>query len=194
MKIVWRLVALAVLATVAFWLYTIFFPSPEKLIRRRLTQVEELASFEKGEGLIPRALSLQKLGECFAPEVEIVLDWREGEHVVAGRQEILERAAAVRQAFQALKVEFLDKTVSLAADGESADVALTARVRVPGDKDFFVQEMKFSLKKIDGEWLVIRVETIKTLSRVMPAGSRNGLNHNLMQVPVLRRKQIGALR
>lgn len=182
MKIVWRVLALAVLAALGFWLYTIFFPSPEKLIRRRLTQVEELASFGKGEGLIPAALSVQKLGECFAPEVEIFVDWREGEHVIAGRDEIRERAAAVRQAFRALTVEFLDKTVSLGADKESADVALTARVKVPDEKDFFVQEMKFTLKKINGEWLITRVQTVKTLSQAIPMGLRNLLNGSLMRL------------
>jgi hypothetical protein len=34
---------------------------------------------------------------------------------------------------------------------------------MPGEKDPVPQEMKLSLKKIDGDWLVQRVETVKTL-------------------------------
>ena len=31
-------------------------------------------------------------------------------------------------------------------------------------KDFGVQEMHFQLKKVDGNWLITRAETVKTLS------------------------------
>jgi hypothetical protein len=55
--------------------------------------------------------------------------------------------------------------VALAADKQSATVDLTARARVGGEPDSYVQEMKFVLKKTDGHWLIVRVETVKTLSR-----------------------------
>ncbi len=35
---------------------------------------------------------------------------------------------------------------------------------VLNSKDFGVQEMHFQLKKVDGDWLITRVETVKTLS------------------------------
>jgi len=31
------------------------------------------------------------------------------------------------------------------------------------NKDFDVQELKFQLKRIDGDWLITRAETVKTL-------------------------------
>jgi hypothetical protein len=31
-----------------------------------------------------------------------------------------------------------------------------------------VQEIKFTMKEVEGEWLVLRVDTIKTLNRAPP--------------------------
>ena len=42
---------------------------------------------------------------------------------------------------------------------------LTLRAESAGDQYLVVQEMKFTLRKVDGEWLILRVETVKTLNR-----------------------------
>ena len=68
-----------------------------------------------------------------------------------------------RTALAGLNVEFLDVSVSVGPDQESATANLTAKAKVPGE-DFMVQELKFTLKKIQGAWLILRVETVKTLS------------------------------
>ena len=52
--------------------------------------------------------------------------------------------------------------MTMAPDRQSAVADLTAKAAVPGQKDFEVQEMKFVLKKINGEWLITRAETVKT--------------------------------
>ena len=62
-----------------------------------------------------------------------------------------------------LTVEFLDINVTVGPDQKSAVANLTAKAKVPGE-DFMVQELKFTLKKIQGAWLILRVETVKTLS------------------------------
>jgi hypothetical protein len=38
------------------------------------------------------------------------------------------------------------------------------QVQAAGDKDYYVQEMKFTFQKIGGDWLITRVETVRTLS------------------------------
>ena len=63
-----------------------------------------------------------------------------------------------------LSVEFLDINVTVEPDRKSAAADLTLKARVAGEKDLIVQELKFTLRKIDGTWLIIRVETVKTLS------------------------------
>jgi hypothetical protein len=43
-----------------------------------------------------------------------------------------------------------------------ADVAV--KVQAAGQKDFDVQEMKFTFQKIGGVWLITRVETVRAPS------------------------------
>jgi hypothetical protein len=45
----------------------------------------------------------------------------------------------------------------------SAVANLTGRGKIPGEKDFLVQELKFTLKKVESDWLISRIETVKTL-------------------------------
>jgi len=52
--------------------------------------------------------------------------------------------------------------VAVAPDNQSAVATLTGKGRVAGESDFFVQELKFTLKRVEGEWLIYRVETVKT--------------------------------
>lgn len=172
MKIVVRLLLLAGLLALGLWLWTVLFPSPEKLIRKRIAQVASLASFSTGEGLVKQGLRVQSLANCFGAKVEVAID-RPGNqhHELAGRDEIVQTAMLARQNFRWLKIELLDPNVVLSPDKESAVVNLTLRVRFPDQKDFIVQEMKFSLQKIDREWLIIRIETVRTLSRARPGGS-----------------------
>jgi hypothetical protein len=166
MKILVRVLLLAALIALGVWLWTILFPSPEKLIRKRIAEVARLASFSQGEGLLPQGLRIQSLANCFAPTVEIAIDLPGNQHhELAGRDEITQAAALARQNFRWLKVELLDPNVALSADKESAVVNLTLRARFPDQKDFTVQEMKFMLKKTDRQWQIIRIETVRTLSR-----------------------------
>ena len=74
MKIVFRVVLLAALAALGVWLWTIFFPSPQKIIRQRLEAVAKRASFTAGEGTLARLASAQSLAGYFSTNVEINLD------------------------------------------------------------------------------------------------------------------------
>ena len=183
MKIFVRVLLLVALVALGFWLWTVFFPSPEKLVRKRIAEVADLASFSAGEGLIKQGLRVQSLANCFGTKVEVTVDLPGNQrHELAGRDEITQAATIARQNLNWLKVELLDPTVVLSPTEESAVVNLTLRVRFSDQKDFVVQEMKFTLQKIDREWLIIRIETVRTLSRARPGGSLtvcSSLNRNL---------------
>jgi hypothetical protein len=167
MKIVLRLALLAVLVAVGFWLYTIFFPGPEKVIRKRLARVAQLASVRPDQGLLSRGSSIQELANCFDSKVEITFNWREGsQHTLAGRDEIIEAAKLAHGRFKRLEIEFLDMNVALAADKQSATVHLTAKITSSDERDFQVQEFKIHLKKVNGEWLIFQIETVRTLSQL----------------------------
>jgi hypothetical protein len=81
------------------------------------------------------------------------------------REEIAQVALASRSLLGGgLKVEFLDVNVTIGADKQTALADLTARVKINGSADVIVQEIKFSLQKTDGQWLITHIETIRPFS------------------------------
>lgn len=161
----------AALLALAFWLGSVLFPGPEKIIRKRLAALAADASFAGNEGPMVRAAKIARLLGLFSLDAEITFDAPgRGVHTLRGREDIRQAALAAQSTLSSLKLEFLDVNVTLAPDKQSAVTDLTARGRVGGDPNAFVQEMKFTFQKIDGKWLIVRVETVKTLSRA--AGAR----------------------
>lgn len=155
--------ALAVIA-VAWWLWTVLFPPAEVVIRKRLHELAALVSFEPDEGPLAKLANAQKIGNYLAAEVEAVVDLpgRSYQHF-SGRQDLVQAAAAARANLSSLSVEFPDLVVTLGPDKTTARVNATVQARVPGERDRFVQEMVFSLEKIEGDWLITRLQTEQTL-------------------------------
>jgi hypothetical protein len=158
-----RILALAAVVMIALWGIRTFFPSPEKVIRSRLKQVSQLASFDSKEGGIGRMAGILKLTGYFTTDAECIFGSSDlGEISLHGRNDIRDAAMAARSRLSSLKVEFLDVAIALATDKLSATANLTIRVGSPTDKDFFVKEAKFTLNKVEGDWLIARAETLKT--------------------------------
>ena len=65
MKIVFRLILLAALLALGVWLWFVLFPSPEKIIRQRLTELARTASFSSGESDLAQARRRAKSGRLF---------------------------------------------------------------------------------------------------------------------------------
>ena len=165
MKILFRLLLLAAVTALAFWLWTLFFPSPETVIRKRIDKVARLVSFGPREGNIARAANVLQLTGYFATNIEITVDTpAQSKQTLSGRDELTQAALAVRNVLAGLSVEFLDQTITLSPDKLEATVSLTGKARVPGDRDLLVQELKFYLQKINGDWLIVRIETVRTLT------------------------------
>ncbi len=165
MKIVFRLVLAAALVALGVWLWFVLFPSPEKVIRKRLTGLARTASFSSNEGNLARLTAAQNLAGFFATNVEININVPGRiQHNFLGRDEIKEAVLGARSTLGGLKVQFPDINITVTPDKQSAVADLTVEARVSGEQDLIVQEMKFTLQKIDGEWLVTHVETVRTLS------------------------------
>ena len=166
MKMLIKLVMAAALIAFGVWFWSVLFPSPERIIRKRLAEVARAVSFVPNEGTVAKLMNVERLASRFSPDVEVRIDVLGGGHfTLNGRDEITQAAMAARSQLNSLAVTFLDVNVALGLDKQSAVVDLTAKATVPGRKEFEVQEMKFTLKKIDGAWLITRVESVKTLSR-----------------------------
>jgi hypothetical protein len=164
MKLTVRLVVVAALAALGYWLWAVCFPSPEAILHKRLTKVAELVSFTSKEGQIARVANVQQLAGYFSPEAEIQVDTpAQGRETVSGREELAQKVMGARQILGGLKVEFIDVNLTLAPDRTNATAELTGRAQVAGDRDAFVQELRFHFRKLDGEWLIVRVETVHTL-------------------------------
>ena len=168
MKIAVRVLLLVALIGGGIWLWMYFHPGPEKAIRRRLADVAEQVSFKTGEGMVAKAMRADKLASYFGSEVFLTIDLPEiSSHESMSRDEISKFALALRSTphFRSLKVQCLDPVITLGADKKSALVDLTIRAETAGDKYLVVQEMKFTMKEVDGEWLIVRMETVTTLNR-----------------------------
>lgn len=169
MKIIFRLLAALALVALGLWLWSVLFPSPEKIIRKRIAALAAAASFPANEGPLVIASGAAKLAAYFSLDAQITFDAPgHGQQTFSGRDEIQQAALLARKAVGSLKVEFLDLSVMLSPDKQNATVDLTAKGQVRGEASFYIQEMKFTLKKIEGKWLIVRIETVKTLSFLLP--------------------------
>ena len=165
MKIVFRLILTAALVALGVWLWFVLFPSPEKVIHKRLVALANTVSFSSNENNLVRLAGAQNIGGFFSVDVQVDIDVPGHErHNFTSRQEITQAALAVRSAVAALKVKFPDINITVAPDKQSAVANLTLEARVSGQPDLIVQEMKFTLQKIEGRWLVTHIETVRTLS------------------------------
>jgi hypothetical protein len=164
-KWVIRLAGLAIFALLAALAWRFLFPHPEKVIRRRLTELAALASFGPKEGQLAKAVNAQKAADYFTEDTEIVVELSGyGSLKINGRTDLFQALLAARTQLSMVEVQFLDMNVAVTAGKQAAVVNLTAKGRVPGDRDIQVMELKVSMKLIDGKWLIRRVETVKTLS------------------------------
>jgi len=162
-KWVVRVVLLAILCAAGIWLWRVVFPSQEKLIRKQLDEVAQLASFVPNEAPLTRLENAGALAKHCAPDVEIAVDIPGRiQRTFTGREEIRDAALAARSFGPGFQVAFVDVTVTLGLDKQSAEAHLTARGNLQGEQ--VVQELKFFFKKIEGKWLIQKVETVKTLS------------------------------
>jgi len=150
------------------WSWRTLFPSPEYVIRSRLLKLARTASFDSTDRTVSKGLKIYELLDYFTPDVVISLNARGIEvHTLNGRDELQQAAlaAANNEAAPGLKVEFLDINVTLGPDRQTAMASLTGKATVAGERDFWVQEFNFMLKKVKGKWLIYRLEIVKVLSR-----------------------------
>ena len=160
-----RVILVAVLIALGFWAWRALFPSPEKVIQSRLRKLAATGSFEVGAGTIPKAYKASQIPDYFTPDVVIHVNAPGYEPLsVDNREEVQQYVTAGFNQLRGLKLEFLDINVKLGPDKQTAVANLTGKATVNGERDFSVQEFNFMLRKVDGKWLIYRVETVKTLS------------------------------
>jgi hypothetical protein len=164
MKHFLRLGLLAAVIAAGLWSWTVLFPSPEKVIRNRLARLASLASFSSNEGNIARVANIERMGTFFAENIEVVIDVPGVEtHSFTRREELQQAAMQARSAVGALRVEFPDIHMTFAPDKRSATADVTLKAKVSGQNDLIVQELAITFDKTNRDWLITRIETVKTL-------------------------------
>ena len=155
---------LAALIVAGIWGWRILFPGAEQVIRKQLNDLAKAASFRANEGPLAKLSNAQKLTTFCTSDVEITVEGPgRSPQTFSGREELVQTAAGIRSFVGSMTVEFLDTTITVVPGQPIAFANLTLKVNASGEKDFLVQELKFTFKKIDGHWLISRVETVKTL-------------------------------
>jgi len=161
---VWRAGLALVILGLAGWLWTIFFPSAEHVIRKRLNELSKAASVQARESPVAVLANASRVAGFFTADIEIRVDVPgSSAQVITGRDELFPIAQRVRTMSGGLEVQFLDVNLAIAPDKKSAEANLTLRAKAAGDRDQIVQEMKLLLNKAEGSWKIRRVETVKTL-------------------------------
>jgi len=161
-----RIIALAALIALGIWGWRMLFPSPERVIKSRLASLAETISFNSNEGNISKIYKADRVGDFFTLDVEVTIDVRgyAMSHTINGKTEIKQALLAAHSAGRSMKVEFLDINVVVQPDKETAVANLTAQATISGERDFVIQELNLTLKKVEGKWLISKIETVKTLS------------------------------
>jgi len=146
------------------WLWLVLFPSPERVFAGQFEKLAHAASVQPGEGYLARMFGAQTAGGFFSTNVEVNIDMPgHRQQTTMSRDDIVQAMMAMHVS-GGLTVKFMDISVDVGADKQTAQADMTVEARVPGEQDMMVQEIKFTLRKIDGKWLIIRVQTVRTFS------------------------------
>jgi len=159
-----RIFLLVVLAALGYGIVRFFFPDPVKVIRKQLTGLAQTVSFDANEGALAKLSNAQKVGSFFLSDVEVIVDIpNQGNRTFVGRDDLVQAAHVARRDLSGLQVEFPDIEVLVGRDGQSATANVTVRAQMAGARDDHVQELRFTLEKVEGDWLIGRIQTVKTL-------------------------------
>jgi hypothetical protein len=152
------------LAAAGVLLYRHFFPPHEQRIRQTLKQAAATVSFGADTGNLARLAAINRLTSFFTPDIEILVEMPGSiSRRVVGRDEVREVTAGTRAAVRALEVRLRDIAVELDEDRLSARAHVVVDVRIDGDPSPWISEFKLTMAHFEGEWLIRKIEPVRTL-------------------------------
>ncbi len=155
------LTAIALIAGLFFFL----LPNREKEVKKQLNRLSAAASVQQDEPSLTALKKAARIGKLFADTCTLNVQ-RPAINGSFSRKEIMDRISMAKRVFTKLKVSFYDITVQFPA-ASKAEALLTMRLLGErGDQDFAdVQEVRFTLEKVDRKWLINGVEFIEVLEK-----------------------------
>ena len=102
---VWRVLLAVGFLAFGVWVWTLVFPSPERVIRKRLTELAKAATVSGNESQLAALLNSQKVAGFFTGDIEINLDVPgNSQQVLNGRDELAQQAMVLRSAVGSMRV------------------------------------------------------------------------------------------
>src|ERR1700719_3412485 len=115
-----RVLLVAAVVVIGFFVWRVWFPNPQQVIKRRLNEVARLASFTPNEGAISRLAKIQRLGLFFAEDVQVMFDIPGYEaHTLNRREEVMQVVMASPRLGAGVAAQFLDMNIQMGAGDES---------------------------------------------------------------------------
>jgi hypothetical protein len=163
LKLAKNIVILCLVGLAAFLIWHYFFPAPEKVIRRELTELAQAVS-ARPEGNFAKVANVNHIVSFFHPEVSINVE-QFGLEVesVHGIAELRGMAFAARQNAGKLKVNFENLKIELNPAKTRATVYCTAVVEASQQPEPIVHDIKLGMEESDGKWLIRTVIPAQTL-------------------------------
>ena len=131
------------------------WPDEARRVQRHLERLAEAASPPGAESEFDRLARMATLASGLTPDVTLHAD----EVTLAGRDRLLAAAASLARSRPGLTITLDDLHIVVADDGSRADVQGVAR----SDDD--AREVRASLVKRDGQWLLGTVDVVPVLGR-----------------------------
>lgn len=154
-----QLLAIVIVAALGFWGYTIFFPSPEKVIKETLQRLADTASFTSQEKPLARLGAINAIPSFFQTNAVLRISNPRYGRSLEGRAAIREAVAGSRAAVQSLQITLTDPQITVTSS-EMASLVVTATVFIDQDPNPSLQILKMKLQRQGRKWLITYVEPI----------------------------------
>ncbi len=150
--------ALAVAAGYFLWVWA--NPTPEQAVRKQLEKLAETLAIKPNEGNIARVGAINRTLGFFTEDIVV-----NGEGIaqvnesIQGRTELQQALFAARQRMSGA-VTFHEIRVAVEPGEIEATAEFTAVAELSGQGDPYHQNIKATLKKVEGDWLIQRVDPV----------------------------------
>jgi ketosteroid isomerase-like protein len=156
--------AALVLAAIGGWRW---WNAPERQVERLLDGIAEGLSHDRPVTGVATIAAAARLQQYFSPAV--VVEVGQPFSQLSGRDAVVSAAARLIAATPALRVEFVDVEIELAAGGDTATVRCGVTATLDdraGQQTVDARELTLALREAGGRWVVERVASVNILEPV----------------------------
>ena len=160
----WAAAAVVALALAGAWTW---WNSPERQIRRTLDTLANGLSHDEVASPLGAVSAVAEMQPLLADDVVVEPGGRL--EAIRGRTAVLAAAARVRTAVPALRLVFIDVTVTLSEDRSTATVVGTVSAEVTdraGQPRTDGREFTAEMRRVEGRWIVAAARAIEALEPV----------------------------